>query len=462
MKKYSVSALFALGVAALLLGLAACTSGGGSGTPIVMQGIMTKGSVILNGVRFEDTSASISADDADKSASFLGDGMKVKLKGRVNDDGVTGTADIVEVENEVRGAVASKGADSFIVLGQTVYVDGGTFFDGVVDFAALSVDDEVEVHGIRDVLKNIIATRVEVFSTDQPDEIRGHVADKDNLALTFKIETFGQEFTYDVSTVITGGVSFADGDLVEVHVDAAGKATKIELEDAEDTEFEPAEGEETEIEGFVSGYTGPGDTSFSVGDQSVVIGVGTEFEGGVIDDLADGKKVEAEGHADAAGVLIADKIQFDSSMKIHANATGDDSANVLGLDIQVTSRTEFDGLAEETDIAGGNGLEIEGFLNPDGSITATEIKKLGIPVSDTEIVLQGVAATVSSTAYTYTVAGITVNYAGASEIEDEDAEGSAVLTLDQFRAKLVAGRTVVKAKGSYGAGVLTAGKIEIE
>jgi hypothetical protein len=465
MKKYTVSALFALGVVAVLLGLAACSGGGGSGsgTPIVMQGVMTKGSVILNGVRFEDTSASISADGTDKSAAYLGDGMKVKLKGRVNDDGVTGTADIVEAENEVRGAVASKGPDSFVVLGQTVYVDGGTYFVGVASFAALSIGDKVEVHGQRDLTLAIRATRVEKLSGLVQDEIRGHVADKDNPAGTFEIETFGQEFTYDGGTVIAGGLTFADGDLVEVRLTGT-YATKIELEDAEDTEFQPAEGQELSVEGYVTGLIDTaGIFSFSIGDQLVLTAVGTEFEAGVPADLADGKKVEAEGHVDATGVLVADKIKFDASIKIEANAAGADSADVLGLDIRVTSRTEFDGaIAEETDIALGVGLEIEGFLNPDGSITATEIKGLDTTVDPQEIVLQGVAAAVSSTAYTYTVAGITVNYAIASEIEDEDAEGSVVLTLDQFRAKLVAGRTAVKAKGSFDAGVLTADKIEIE
>jgi len=464
MKKYTVSALFALGVVAVLLSLAACTGGGGSGTPIVMQGVMTKGSVILNGVRFEDTSASISADGTDKSAAFLGDGMKVKLKGRVNDDGVTGTAEVVEVENEVRGSVASKGADSFVVLGQTVYVDGGTFFVGVANFAALINGDKVEVHGQRDLTLAIRATRVEKLSGLVQDEIRGHVTGK--TGSDFSIDSGAQLYTYDGGTVIAGGLTFANGDLVEVRLSATTPfyATKIELEDAEDTKFQPAEGQELSVEGYVTGLIdNAGIFSFSIGDQLVQTVVGTEFEAGVPADLADGKKVEAEGHVDATGVLVADKIKFDASMKIHANATDGSSADVLGLDIQATSRTEFSGgIVGEAGIAGGNGLEIEGFLNPDGSITATEIKKLGSPVSATEIVLQGVAATVSSTAYTYTVAGITVNYAIASEIEDEDGNGSAVLTLDQFRAKLVAGRTVVKAKGTFAAGVLTADKIEIE
>jgi len=128
----------------------------------------------------------------------------------------------------------------------------------------------------------------------------------------------------------------------------------------------------------------------------------------------------------------------------------------------VTSRTEFSGgIVGEAGIADGNGLEIEGFLNPDGSITATEIKKLGSPVSGSEIVLQGVVANVSSAAYTYTVAGITVN-ASTVPADEIDDDGDTPLTLSGFFAKLTENRTVVKAKGSYGAGVLTANKIEIE
>jgi hypothetical protein len=463
MKKHVMEALFVIVGASVLIGLAAC-GGGNTGTPIVMQGMMTKGSANLGGIRFNDSAASISADGNPTTSGFLDDGMMVKLKGRVNDDRLTGEADIIEVENEVRGPVDSVGTDSFVVLGQPVHIDGSTFLDGGVTFSGgaiggLAAGNRVEVHGSRDAAGDIIATRVEKFGAGADDEVRGVVTAKTALT-NFEIEGVAV-YTYDAGTVIEGGADFNVGDLVEAQLSGT-YATKIELENAEDAEFEPAEGAEIEIEGFVSGYTGPGDTSFSVGEQAVEIGAGTRFEGGIIDDLAEDVRIEAEGHVNAGGVLVADKITFKDTIRVEANADKNGEPDVLGLDVLVTSLTEDNVAGGVGSIAIDAGLKIRGFLNNDGlTLTATKIEAIS-HVAAGDIVLQAVAADPSSPAYTYTVAGITVNYSTATEIEDEDAEGSAVLTLAQLHGKITGGRTVVKAKGSFAAGIFIADKVEIE
>src|SRR5262245_56279952 len=102
-------------LAALALSvLAACGGGGTGGTGItappgggggstVSTGVMTKGSTIVNGVRFDDTAASISLDDTPRTAAALQNGMVVKLVGTVNDDGINGTAQLVKALIEARG-----------------------------------------------------------------------------------------------------------------------------------------------------------------------------------------------------------------------------------------------------------------------------------------------------------------------------------------------------------------------
>ena len=59
-------------------------------------------------------------------------------------------------------------------------------------------------------------------------------------------------------------------------------ASKIDVEDLEDQEFEPDEGEEFRVEGYVSGYDGPPDTEFGVGNINVRIDANTQIEGGVL------------------------------------------------------------------------------------------------------------------------------------------------------------------------------------
>src|SRR5262245_48051204 len=93
--------------------LSACGGGGDDGggggvggtglTSTVSTGVMAKGSTIVNGVRFEDTSANISIDDTPKTAAQLQNGMVVKLVGTVNADGITGTAQRIKALVEVRG-----------------------------------------------------------------------------------------------------------------------------------------------------------------------------------------------------------------------------------------------------------------------------------------------------------------------------------------------------------------------
>ncbi|MFN0041469.1 MAG: hypothetical protein ACKVP2_18310, partial [Burkholderiales bacterium] len=87
-------------VAALVI-VAGCGGGGGSvdsggiGGTGVSMGVMTKGSVIVNGVHYEDTTASISIDDTPKTAANLQNGMVVSVRGTIDGSGRNGTAQTV-------------------------------------------------------------------------------------------------------------------------------------------------------------------------------------------------------------------------------------------------------------------------------------------------------------------------------------------------------------------------------
>ncbi len=119
-------------LAACLGVIAACgggTDGTGSPVPsaagITTSGVMTKGSVIVNGVRFDDSAATVT-DDRGRTASGLANGMVVKLRGRRIDSG-SGIAERIDVENELRAAIASidpaSSPQSFVAAGVTVLVE---------------------------------------------------------------------------------------------------------------------------------------------------------------------------------------------------------------------------------------------------------------------------------------------------------------------------------------------------
>ncbi len=461
---------------ALSAGLFACGGGYDDGyspppVPIISEGTMTTGSAIVNGIRFEDTAANITADDSPKT---LGDGMTVKVKGTRNNDGTTGTADRIEVENEVRGSITSLGPDSFIVLGQTVFVDDRTIYENVTGIAFLLAGDNVEVHGQRKVNEDIVATRVEFLGIDPTqvqDEVRGIVSSKDTPPSTFTIGAL--LISYDTNTEIVPAVAttFDNTNLVEVHLDVTVSpplATRIELEDLEDDEFEPAEGQEFEIEGFVTGLAGTlPDVSFALNGQQVLATSGTRYEGGIAGDLADNVKVEVEGQMGSgisAGILVADKISFKDTVRIESNAGSTSGAAAptsftgLGKNVLITSATE---LNITLPIANGAGVKVRGFVNNDGiSITATRIDSTSTVASDRHI-LQGPVSNIVATGRTFEIAGVTVD-ASSVPVADVQDDNDQVITIDQFFASLTANRTIVKVRGTFSTGTIAANSVALE
>src|SRR5262245_64856627 len=103
--RFVVSAAVA---AAILAGCGGGTGGtGATNSSAVSIGVMQKGSVILNGVRFQDTTAQVTLDDTPKTSAALQDGMVVKVQGTVSGDGINGTAQRVKALIEVRGVPTS-------------------------------------------------------------------------------------------------------------------------------------------------------------------------------------------------------------------------------------------------------------------------------------------------------------------------------------------------------------------
>jgi hypothetical protein len=326
---------FAFLAAAAALTISGCgggTGGTGSGgdtpTSAVSIGVMTKGSVIVNGVRFEDTAAniSISIDDTPKTAADLRDGMVVKVLGTVNADGITGTAQRVEAQIEVRGSVTAvfpaENPQRLVVLGQNVIVDDLTVYSNLANFGAIAVSNLIEVHGLRDTSGRVRATRIEASTAQMGDstvdEIRGVVSNRDNN--TDNIFNVGTQLVNaSLASVFPTGATYANGDIVEVHctlrpcvVGGEFQASRIEVESAEDSGSQPGSGQRFEAEGLISGFTAhPG--NFFVAGTPVTTTGSTRFEGGIPTDLANDIKVEAEGIWNGSA-LAASKIEFKRSV----------------------------------------------------------------------------------------------------------------------------------------------------
>lgn len=321
--------------AAMAIGLAACSSGsdvagiGGSG--ITATGTITGfGSVILDDVKFETSSSTFDVDDnPDSTEDALALGMRVTIKGTLNADGVTGTADSITYDDELQGPVSIPVNDvdadnkTITVLGITVALNRNTTrFDtdepiaGTFDFDSIDQGNNVEISGYLDSSNQLIATRVELedetfdFNNDSV-EVRGTVSNL--MAGNFTLNLLGiSGVTVDVDTTLsptdyelTGELS--DGILVEVE----GKCTNANCDtiDAKSVE-EESEGFEddgdVEIKGFITRYDSNSD--FDV-DGLLVDASNAQFEPASLV-LAQDMFVEVEGTV-TNNVLIATKVELE-------------------------------------------------------------------------------------------------------------------------------------------------------
>lgn len=175
--KQAAKACIALGTSLLLAAwLAACGGGsdtsagvGSGGTGSYSGGPITGfGSIVVNGIHFDQTAAVVTdADNQPRTATELKLGMVVQLHGSPVTTQVgrqVATAAVIQLSSELLGPVDAIGGSSLTVMGQTVLVNSGTYFaaDLPSGLASLVVSDVVEVYGFHNAANDsYVATRIE-------------------------------------------------------------------------------------------------------------------------------------------------------------------------------------------------------------------------------------------------------------------------------------------------------------
>lgn len=198
-------------VLALCALIAACGGGtnlaggvGSGGSGVAEGAISGFGSVIVAGVEYDDTNATVVVENAQGQT----DVYEAKLGQRVRIvHSHAGVADTIQVLPQLRGTASSaqNGQGVFQLLGQTVQIiasgdtqNTATVLDG---FTSVTSGDEVEVHGnwVFDSTRNysvLIATRVEKLSAAaDPVVISGVVRTRLNELVTLDDAT-GQTLQY--------------------------------------------------------------------------------------------------------------------------------------------------------------------------------------------------------------------------------------------------------------------------
>jgi hypothetical protein len=223
--------MWSAALAALVAGvvLAACGGGGGStagatgASAFAVGPIRGFGSIIVNGVRFDDSGAHIEDDEGNgRGSDDLRLGSMVEIEsGRIDDSTGRAKASTIRIGSELIGQVESVSGSSFVMLGQTVDVTADTVFDDSLALGSAGLAGlqglVVEVHAQFDAgTGHYVATRIEAERAALEFKIRGAISALDKDAKTFQIGT--AVINYAAVTNADLPANLANGQVLRVKV----------------------------------------------------------------------------------------------------------------------------------------------------------------------------------------------------------------------------------------------------
>lgn len=476
--------LLLLGVALIATGalVVACGSSGGGGgdggaTPAAAQSfgeITAKGSVMVNGVKFETTGAQVVMDGGTPLTgddSKLRVGMVVAVEGEINGDGMTGKATKVTFDDTLQGPVTTKNADdnTLSIMGKTVVVASDTRIDDSVG-GAKTLDDVVaggvvEISGGVDDQGRIVATHIELKAPGEISEVTGKVDTVSPLVVA------GISVTTTGATTFpnfTGGAAPAVGNFVEVKGSFSNgtlTATSIELKTGIKND------DNLHFEGFViSGNSNSFVLSGHHLNQELTVTTtsSTIFMGGVKEDVVVGTKLEVQGVLTGTAIT-ASKVKFKENVRIEITAGAPDPGRE-GIELRLLS-----GITVITDastrIVPSNGivevdddLKIRGRLHRDGDkVIATRLEIGSVSSNPDRVILRGPVTAIGVNNSSLTILGVTIPTVGVIfRPNDDNGTDSFTIPAPEFFAKVKIG-TVVKAKGSVNANnIFVTSEVELE
>ena len=336
------------------------------------------GSIIVNGVRFDDSAAVVSDDEGGASSKdLLRLGMTATVKGgAISDDGTGARARASEISfgAAVVGpvSVVNAAAKNLVVLGQTVLVLDTTVIDArlVGGFAGIAVGSVLEVHGTLDATtRSITATRLEPTVAVAGYKLRGIVAGLDTTAKTFTIGS--ALISYAGVTAVPANL--ANGLLLRVRLQTAQVAGAWVATRLGDARPRVADADEAHLEGSITAFTSS--AAFSV-NGIPVDATNARFPNGTAG-IVLGAQVEVEGSS-ANGVVVARSVAIEDhearhaeGFELHGAITALDATAKTFVLRAITVSYAAAGIeyrkGTEAQLAVGVQLEVRGMLSADGT-----------------------------------------------------------------------------------------------
>lgn len=279
------------------------------------------GSIIINGVRYDDSVAKVVLDDdASVLSTDLRLGMIAQVESQREANSTTARATSITSRSYVQGPVSviSAGISQITVLGVTVTVTPTTVYDNVTGLSALALNDRVEIHGLPDAAGNLVATRIEKSGSTEARLI-GTVQN----AVPGRF-TLGSITVLHPTTALIGFSNVANGSLVRVKGNlTAGNTVTASAIRAINLTAPSVNGQLVEVEGIITEFTSL--TGFAVNNLTVNVGAGVVVQG----TPARGARVEVAGTI-SGNVLNATKVEIknQAQVEVEANELHDAVANL--------------------------------------------------------------------------------------------------------------------------------------
>lgn len=392
-RRQAIAALLASAAGPMLL--AACGGGGGDvpgagggATASFMSGpIAGLGSIIVGGVRFDDSGARVEDDDGlghDRGELKLG--MMVEIESsEIDDNAGRAVAALIRFGSEIKGPVLSvdPATQTIVMLDQTVEVRPETVFDPRLagGFSALQRGQILEIHALFDsATRRYIATRIELEDNADAYRLRGLVSNLNTTDKTFQIN--GATIGYGDVDPATLPANLADNMRVRVRLRVqAGQLTgpwraltvRLGVRRVDDIA-------DARIRGFVSAFTSP--------QQFEVNGIPVDATNARFAPNSDavrmGVLVEVRGRA-RSGAIVASRVAVINRgdpdwqrVELHGSVSGLNTTEKTFVLREVTvnySRVLEWNNGGPGDLSDGDAVEVKGLWSEDRRVLFAVIVK---------------------------------------------------------------------------------------
>lgn len=318
------------------------------------------GSIIVNGVRWDISSATASiADEA--SLQF---GMTARVEGTTDTALSTGTASQVTSAADLRGTASNINTISgtLTVMGVQVSTDEATVYDGLTNLAGLANGDPVQIYGLPGAPGSLRATRIEKLAASAAPVVSGAITNLNIGAQTFVIGGLSVNYAAASFTGSLSASTLANGQIVRVRATLPPAANILTATKVEPWYAVPTTNNvPVALEDVITNYTSLG--SFTL--LGVPIDASSaQITGGPSNAIGNGVKVEVSG-AMENGVLVVTQLKI---LKIPGTG-GPAAFTLIGAVGNYVSASSFRVMGHPVDASGNSVV----FTNGNASMLANGV-----------------------------------------------------------------------------------------